>query len=404
MAIVALIDYVPRLFQLFKYGNSAKTSYGRIPDFVIMPTVYGDISYLQNIDFLDKYSSKVIICTSRYESSKFYRQLKLICDEHGFRYFKSELPTSKGKPIKNAYTIYKGAVKDLKKLGVTPGTSLILIDADTYANRNINNMVRAFVKSNFDFASLRCEIASPTTIIEQLQEFEYKLAMDNRRMDPWLVSGAASIAKASVYQKVFKYHSNFFAGGDIEIGKLAQIMGFKPGHIDFTFYTAAPENIKAWYRQRLIWFAGGFRHHVANIGIYGWHHFFIFFYNTLVIYLLFPLRWIEFVNFPLTMVALILLTWVYTFLLTFKNGWKPIYLLLPAYAFIQSMIILPIAFIGYVKLAWAHQSLGILRYDRSLQNIRSRMLHNFLNTASAALVLLAAVDFTLIRITYWIAR
>jgi len=32
------------------------------------------------------------------------------------------------------------------------------------------------------------------------------------------------------------------------------------------------------------------------------------------------------------------------------------------------------------------------------------MLHNFLNTASAALVLLAAFDFTLIRITYWMTR
>jgi len=402
LMIVALIDYVPRAFLWVKKGVQPKIGYGRIPRYVIMPTVYGNISYLQNIAFLKRYADKVIICTSAYESPEFYTALRKVCRRYGFRYICADLPFANGKPVKNAYTIYKGAFSKLGRLGVRKDTPCLLLDADTYSNQNVNNLVRTFIAEQIDIASLRCEVANPKTIIEQLQAFEYRMAMDNRRMDPWLTSGACNLAQAAVFQHVFKYHSHFFAGGDIEIGKLAQVMGYKVKHINFTFYTAAPDTFKAWFNQRIIWFAGGVRHHVTNVGSYGWHHFFMLFYNSLLIYLLFPLRWIEIINFPWTLLALIVLSWIYTAIIIFRRNWKPVYLLLPFYSFIQSMIILPIAFGRYIKLSWQQRSLGRLKYELSHVNRSTRLLYRALNVSSAFVVLYAAVIFTETRIEYWL--
>lgn len=402
MAIVSLIDYVPRAFLRVKKPIKATASYGRIPDYLILPTVYGDISYLQNVSFLRKYADKVIICTSAYESEKFYKDLDTACRLHGFRYFKANVPVVRGVPVRNAYSIYAGFFKEMGgENKVSPDTACLLIDADTYALKNVNNLARAFKKSNLHIASLRCEASNPETTIEKLQAFEYRLAMDNRSMDPWLTSGACNIGLARVYQHAFANHSNFFAGGDIEIGKISSVMGYRVGHVDFTFYTALPATIKDWFNQRLIWFAGGFRHHVTNIGSYGWYHFFMLFYNSLLIYLLLPLRWIELVNFPLTMVALIVLSWLYTYILIAGHKWEKEYFLLPFYAAMQSLIILPLAVIRYFKIARAQRSFGKLRYDFGKIPLTKRFTFAFLNVTSASLVIYAAYAFTTYRIAYW---
>ncbi|HET6924569.1 MAG TPA: hypothetical protein VFH39_01950, partial [Candidatus Saccharimonadales bacterium] len=221
-------------------------------------------------------------------------------------------------------------------------------------------------------------------------------------MDPWLTSGACNLAKAGTFQKVFSHHSHFFAGGDIEIGKLAQVMGFKLKHIRFTFYTAAPDTVRGWFNQRIIWFAGGVRHHVINIASYGWYHFFMLFYNSLLIYLLLPLRWVELINFPFTLLALIVLSWFYTLLLiTGKHKWRPVYLLLPFYSFVQSMIILPLGFMRYFKIAWQQRSFGFLRYDLMNVGLFTRTLNRSLNLSSAAFIIYAAIAFTLTRWHYW---
>jgi hypothetical protein len=401
LAVVALIDYVPRVFVMAKKTIRASRGYTRVPRYLILPTVYGDISYLQNVNFLKRYADKVVICTSKYETHEFYGDLRAICRIYGFRYVCVDLPKVKGVPIKNAYTIYRGVFKNFYRIGATKNTPCLLMDADTYSNDNVNDLARTFISHKFDIVSLRCEVDTPRTLIQKLQAFEYSMAMDNRKMDPWLTSGACNMAKATVFQHVFSKHSNFFAGGDIEIGKLAQVMGYKVRYIEFVFFTAAPSTFKDWFKQRIIWFAGGFRHHVTNMGSFGWHHFFMLFYNSLIIYLLFPLRWIELINFPYTLVALIGLSWIYTAILVKGKGWRPAYLLLPAYSFIQSMVILPIAAVRYFKLAIKQRSFGFLSYDLSGSTIMSRVTYAGLNISSAALILYAAYLFTLIRWDYW---
>jgi cellulose synthase/poly-beta-1,6-N-acetylglucosamine synthase-like glycosyltransferase len=399
--LMALIDYVPRVFFNLKKATVSQTGFTRIPRYLIMPTVYGDISYLQNISFLKKYANKVVICTSKYESPEFYHALRKVCRRYGFRYICADLPFAKGKPNKNAYTIYRGAFHNFSRLGVRKDTPCLLIDADTYSTSNVNNLIRTFIAENVDIASLRCEVSKPKTVIEHLQAFEYRMAMDNRRMDPWLTSGACNVAKAGVFQKVFNQHSNFFAGGDIEIGKLARVMGYRVKHIEFTFFTTAPNTFRDWFNQRIIWFSGGVRHHVTNIASYGWHHFFMLVYNSLIIYLLLPLRWLELINFPWTLLLLIALSWIYMGIIVFRRQWKPVYLLLPFYSFVQSMVILPIAYVRYAKLAWRQRSFGFLHYEMSQVKYSTLTFYRALNISSAIIILYAALIFTVARWEYW---
>lgn len=400
VAIIALIDFIPRLFISRKRNKKVETSYQRVPSYYILPTVYGDIKYLKNIDFLKKYRNNVIVLTSKYESEEFYKALRKLCKQNGLRYRRVELPFANGKPLKSPYTIYRGALVQ-NVIGSNQDTPCILIDADTYAEDNVNNLVRAFVRSGYDIASLRCEVSNPRTVIEKLQEFEYKLSMDGRNMDPWLTSGACSIAKFSIYRHVFSRHSNFFAGGDIEIGKIAQIIGYKIGHLDFTFYTAAPDNFRDWFNQRIIWFSGGIRHHIANMHSFGWLHFFLLFYNSLLIYLLLPLRWLEFIMMPALVPLVIMFSFLYIFILVGWKKWKSIYLLLPFYSFIQTMIIIPLAFVRYIKLVRLQGSLGIIKHDLSKYTLKKKILFKSLNFASATVVVLLAVAFTTDRVDHW---
>lgn len=401
LALIALIDYIPYFINATKKPITVRSSRGKNPDYLIMPTVYGDISYLKNTKFLAKYADKVVICTSVYESTEFYAALQAICDRYNLRYITVDVPVVKGKPVKNAYTIYKGAFRDISVLDVDTDTPCLLLDADTYAKDSIKDLMHTFIEAKCDMASLRCEVANTNNLIEILQEYEYNSAMENRRMDPWLTSGACNMAKARVFQSVFNNHSDFFAGGDIEIGKIAQLMGYDLQHITFVFYTEVPSRFVDWFKQRIIWSAGGVRHHVINIASGSWYHFFILFYSSLIIYLLMPLRWIEFIHFPIAFLLLVCISWLYIFIVNIGRGWRKEYLVLPAYAFIQSMIILPIAFVRYAKYAWTQKSLGIIRHDLSHTTGSLILTSWFLNIATAGVIVFIAAWLTISRIIYW---
>lgn len=402
VAIIALVDYFPKVINALKKPTSVKTGYDRKPKYLIMPTVYGDIKYLDNISFLKKYPNNVLICTSDHETDKFYADLRRVCKQYGFRYCVAKVPVVKGQPLKNAYSIYK-AIFTRKHLPMAKNTPCLLIDADTYAVKNVNNLIRSFKSSGADMASMRCEVATEGTVIQQLQGFEYRLAMDNRRMDPWLTSGACNLAYAGVYRDIFAKHSDFFAGGDIEIGKLAYTSGRSVKHLGFTFYTDAPDTFKNWFKQRTIWFAGGFRHYIMSMDRFGWHHFFLLFYNALLIYLLFPIRWMEIIEFPALMAILLVVSWVYIFALTIGKGWKPVYLLMPFYSFIQTMIIVPFGVARYITISAKSRSLGRIGSvaHLSYSGLSAKAVTTTLNLATAAIVLWFAYAIFIARIEFW---
>jgi len=402
VALIALVDFVPKLFNSYKKPIEVITRYTKKPRFFIMPTVYGDISYLDNIEFLKKYPKNTIICTSDHETAAFYSDLRKVCRKYGFKYAICKIPVIKGKPIKNAYSVYKGFFTR-KSLPMKVDTPCILIDADTYAKENINNLVRAFLNSEIDVASLRCEVAEENTVIQKLQAYEYRLAMDNRRMDPWLTSGACNMSTAGTYRKIFAAHSDFFAGGDIEIGKLAYTSGYRVKHINFTFYTDAPENIKDWFNQRIIWYAGGFRHYIISINKFGWHHFFLLFYNAVLVFLLLPIRWLEIMFFPELLLLLIPIGWLYSFVLTYGRNWQASYLLLPLYSAVQTMVIIPFGVARYTTIAVQSKSFGQFKDmpNASERKYHNKSVDNLLNYATAGMLLYLSAFFILSRINFW---
>jgi hypothetical protein len=64
--------------------------------------------------------------------------------------------------------------------------------------------------------------------------------MRSRLIYPWLTSGAGMVGKRDVLVSIMNNHSLFFNGGDIEIGKLDDMMGYKVGYIPMVFYTDVP--------------------------------------------------------------------------------------------------------------------------------------------------------------------
>lgn len=236
----------------------------------------------------------------------------------------------------------------------------IFLDGDTIAKQPLDKLVGLFAREGYDICSVRVLASRKKTLAEKLQSIEYELAMENRKVYPWLTSGASMIAKTDVIRKIMNHHSLFFSGGDIEIGKLAKILKYHVGHIPFNFYTDVPETFRAWFKQRRAWFGGGFRHNIVNLHQYVWRHPFFFLYTTVIVYLFTPLRWYVAIQHPLMIPVVIVIYWI--LLLVFRHRhWEWYYLLFPIYALFQVMIIIPFGVFRYIEMAYTSRNLGIIK-------------------------------------------
>ncbi len=59
------------------------------------------------------------------------------------------------------------------------------------------------------------------------------------------------VGKTSVFKEIMETHSLYFSGGDAEMGILARMMKKKIGFIDFKVFTAVPETLGKWFKQRM---------------------------------------------------------------------------------------------------------------------------------------------------------
>jgi cellulose synthase/poly-beta-1,6-N-acetylglucosamine synthase-like glycosyltransferase len=155
------------------------------------------------------------------------------------------------------------------------------------------------------------------------------------------------------------HHSLFFSGGDIEIGKLAKMLKYRVGHIPFVFFTDVPRTFRAWFRQRMAWFGGGFRHAVINMHQYTWRHPLFYFYMTFLVYLLLPLRWYEVIHYPVILPVIIVLYWL--LLAVFhRRSFRAFYLLFPFYALLQVMVLVPLGIYTYFRMAARASNIGLI--------------------------------------------
>jgi hypothetical protein len=358
-------------------------------DFTILVPIFGHIRYLKNADFLAHYGEKVVLCTTNRESQEFNEALEAIAVLHGFRIFRSEASkaAAPGRPnpwkllsrtldARAANQITAGAARDeiiRDSFARVHTTHTIFLDGDTVANQPLSILAGAAATQGFDVASVRVLAWHTRSLAEKLQAIEYEAAMNSRRVYPWLTSGACLIGKTRVLQAIMHHHSLFFSGGDIEIGKLAKMLKYSVGHIPFDLYTDVPETLSAWFKQRMAWCGGGFRHAIVNSHRYSWRHPFYYLYTTIIVYLLTPMRWYELVTHPKVLLFVIPLYWV----LTVSISWGRLHwwlVLHPIYCLVQVMIIVPLGAYTYCKMARHSRNLGHIRFRPRHQTTAPRRL------------------------------
>lgn len=329
-------------------------------NFVILIPIFNDIKYLVNIDFLKKYKDKVVLCTTTFETEKFYKDIYKLSKKYGFKVLKCKF----GKEVKNPWKIYQKTLlahdyvlgESLKSLNAD---YVIFLDADTTCRTDLRYLVGEMQKKDYDLASLRVIPSKKSTVTENLQYIEYHVAMKSRRIYPWLTSGAAMIGKRISMQKIMKEHSLFFNGGDIEIGKLAHLSGLKVGHIPVTFYTDVPETFPKLVKQRFSWFCGAFRHSVINAHTNLFNPIYSL-YFTIVIFLMLPLKFYELIAnwFILPPIMLFYMMMVIVTNWDIKNKYM---FLFPAYSLFQ-VLILPVCGIGrYCKTVFQTKNIGFIK-------------------------------------------
>ncbi len=98
-----------------------------------------------------------------------------------------------------------------------------------------------------------------------MQALEYRMAMLSRHFRPWLTSGACTVGKTEALRLIFRHHSFWFPGEDIETGRVAKALRMRVRHLDMTVETDAPESWPGLLQQRRLWWAGNFRHTIVNL-------------------------------------------------------------------------------------------------------------------------------------------
>lgn len=385
--LISLIDFVVLVRARLRDHHSIHEYTREDLDYTMLIPIFGNISYLRNIDFLKQYANHVVLCTTTKESAEFDVAINRIAEENGFRIFRSDVPLASSVSKPNPWRLFtstlhgKGVTKKVEDITKASdrfnkeiardeiirdsfeaiNTSYcIFLDGDTVAHEKLFKLVHLMRELDFDLASVRVLASKQDTIMEKLQAVEYDLAMDARKIYPWLTSGACMVAKTNMIKKIMQHHSLFFSGGDIEIGKLAGIMKYKIGHIRFEFYTDVPSTFLSWFKQRMAWFGGGFRHAIVNFHRYAWRHPMFYFYTTILVYFLTPLRWYEVVKNPWTLPFIIVLYWFLIFAFHWKTK-KWFYFLFPFYALIQILILIPLGMYTYFRMALSTKNVGLIR-------------------------------------------
>lgn len=227
----------------------------RTNDFTIVVPVYGHPRYFQNGEYLETLRQNVLVAaeTSTPEMAQFASELAA----KGWRVYTVRLRENVGPD-----TILKAAIAD----GAVTTKWLVRMDADTYAVDDMGKAIAAADKAGADMCSVKCLVSRPRKLVERMQAVEYEMAMLTRHFRPWMTSGACIIGTTDAYRTVLDLHALNFGtcGGDIETGRIAHHLRMRIRHIDFDVFTEVPGTWRALYRQRMVWWAAGFRTAILN--------------------------------------------------------------------------------------------------------------------------------------------
>jgi hypothetical protein len=201
--------------------------------------------------------------------------------------------------------------------------------------------------------------------LARLQYLEYWLAMQIRFIAPWMVSGACHVARTPAWRDVMSRHSLSMQGNDVEAGLIAESRGYKVGHIAFEIHTDVPAKFYPWLRQRLAWAGGQWRLFIVNARFIRRHPFF-WAYGGLIAVGGMALRWQVAAEPPTKAVVAAIAGYaaliVALYLKRGKGGLS--ILLMPAYIFVMSFMIMPFGGLWYVKMSAAAHNWGVIRPNR----------------------------------------
>lgn len=373
-AAVALVDFIGIVQTWFTRRGPAGEP---CDDFVILVPIFNHMRYFKNAEYLSQYADKVVICTTRHESKQFYKDLDAICERYGFQQHRSDLNLHPQAVFtRNPWKIFHHLLdhSEYKKVVAEEGREALIIentvrlsapysiflDGDTVCTKDLREVIGDFKAGEYDLASVRILPSRSDTLAEHIQQVEYRLSMDARKVYPWLTSGACMVARTDVLQHALQNHSHFFQGGDIEIGKLTRMLGYNVGHLQTEFRTDVPSSTRAWFRQRVAWSSGDFRHAIVNGTTYSWRHPAFFLYFTVVVYGMLPLRIWTAVTHPIVIPAVIVVYWL--LLLAFRweyRGWQ--LLVLPFFGLLNALVITPLGIFVYFQTVWRQRNAGFIR-------------------------------------------
>src|ERR1035437_8384433 len=206
LSIIAPLLFIPLLVVLidvFTQIRSRVTSINYFPirpdstpctDYTIIVPIYGNIRYLENIDYLRQYGDRVLLTTSMSETEEFYADLARIAEMNGFRiHISARLPS----PAERAADHLKaratgGTLRDTIVLDAHRSINskyIVCIDADTVTDVSLDYLVGTLQEADLDIASVILTAANSDTVLAKLQAHEYRMAMRIRKIMPWMISG-----------------------------------------------------------------------------------------------------------------------------------------------------------------------------------------------------------------------
>jgi hypothetical protein len=334
-------------------------------DFRVLVPIYGSTRYLENLDYLASYGSRVWFCTTTGESEEFYAALGAIAAAGRHRVVRIAVPGRGDGSDQRATT---APIRDELIAAVAemiPSRYAVMLDADTTTELSLDRIVGEAAERGLDVASVRVEPPRGGTLLQRLQGLEYLASMDVRRALPWLLSGAFHVFSADALRTVMRAHSRFFQGNDVEAGALAHLMGLRAGHLQTIAFTSVPSGWHAWWRQRLAWSGGVFRLTFINVKLGRIAPLLVLY--LLWVYLLWPVRIWLLVTRPEMIVYVCLVNWALWLLLYFpRRSWA--LLALPFYGMVQSLVLVPAGAWAYAQMVLRHHQWGLISTDRVNRN------------------------------------
>ena len=340
-------------------------------DFTVLVPIYGNIKYLENVDFLRPYSRRIVLVTTTSESRDFDRALDEIAKENSFTVYRAHVkrnPTKKG-GRNTSGTIRDRIIREATECAVST-EFVVCIDADTVTDRPIGEIVGALEANGLDLASVRLVPSNTDRLLGKLQSHEYRMVMRLRKILPWVCSGAFHLGRHDAHREIMKRHSLFFQGNDVELGLIGDEMGYKVGHLTFDVPTAVPDRPVAWLRQRVAWSGGEFRLFIANPQL-ALRHPFYFFYGGIVVILMCPFRWMTLIQPGYDLITVLFIYWTILVAVNWRHRDWTLFVY-PIYGMFNSLVMVPIGLVSYLWMAipegnwgWIRLSVHRTRHRRS---------------------------------------